>query len=410
MNNTNIIKSYKRLVELYNILVKKNDDYDTDEIISELHFNQLMLEMNQAIDIIMSLQYLVSVEKPMDETRKEKISKILNRYYIDRQDDFIDKFGDVIMIIQGYINNFSKLPIIRVDFDYFFEIIKGFTFFFKKKFQMYVRPEAINLLKIFDSDKHFVDSLPVCSFSIYEKVFILKPRKAEIDSTIIKLFNSINKVNKRQLPTYNIIQHPDTNINYSLWDFIHTTEQENTAFNYLCNSNLSLKDLNQRKNNLIFLNTVAKRIGLTDLHRENVILNVNIFYPIDLESINYNSVTGLYGHNIGPIGRLNKPTGELINNFNYNINNIPYRIVPIETTKLLEYNNIDSGVRPTMNELLTIFQNNISQFNLRINKQKLENYINQCSDNQIIPYFYKHKNNIYIKGIYSNSNSTMITL
>ena len=31
---------------------------------------------------------------------------------------------------------------------------------------------------------------------------------------------------------------------------------------------------------------------------------------------------------------------------------------------------------------------------------KLENYINQCSDNQIIPYFYKYKNNIYIKGIY----------
>ncbi len=445
MNSSNIIKQYNDLGVLHNEISEKSNNYEDDtvskkQLISD--YDQLRIDITQALDIIINLEPLRLAEnhkdkakkdkiKPMDQDRKDTILNRLEQRYktliksIDSDSDsdsdsedseifqsYIDLLNKVADIIMQFKQEFSKLQIISFkDYDlaYLESLIMGFSQTFMTQYQIRVKPEDINFLKIFDSDRHFVDSFPVFSFSINETKFILKPRRAKIDCAIMKLFKKINKVNKRQLATFHITPHPDSSIIASLWEFINTTGIEQTAYNFLCNANLSLADLNERKNNLIFLNTVAHRIGLTDLHRENVLLDGNLFYPIDLESINDESVTGLYDHKLGPIGRLNRKTIGLINKFNDGVDNIPYRFVGIPTAALLNYNNVGSDQSPSMTELLEMFQENIAPFNLKLDSDKLVEYINKCRDHQIVPYFYKWKNNIYIKDIHINGPDTKIT-
>jgi hypothetical protein len=234
----------------------------------------------------------------------------------------------------------------------------------------------------------------------------MKPRSAILDAEILELFNKINKVNTSSngllLPYYKI---RSCNNKYSIWDFIDgdlvstITEHQDpssTASSTEWKGFTPTKKKNiKRMENIEYLNTVSRMIGLTDLHTDNVILNENMYYPIDLEVVDKKSVTGLYGFTKdGNINKslLNREALDLIENFNENINDLPNRFLPLSTVKLTRYINND-GV--FIDELIEIFTKNKRVNNIKL--RRLRNYLIDCKKKRIIPYFiiYNNKEDIF---------------
>ena len=345
-----------------------------------------------------TLSYETFINKDLDDMY-DYLDKNWNKYYINEK---ILTGEKSISINNRKIDNSAVLyylnKVIVEDFTPIKDTILKYHDTIKKIFKTGdFTIDDIIFIKIFQADRHDSKNLPVILIQINNKYIVFKPRNAAIDVRIMKLFYDINKVNKRQLGIYNII----TCDRYSLWDYIDSPEKQSyqNPSDYANQKGIFDITKKQRTENLKFLNTISKRIGLTDLHYENVIYKYNMFYPIDLESINYGDVTGLYGNELGEIGRLNKATWKLINKFITDIFYIPYRYVPIGTAVLSNYieghnsiedligdNTPESRLNPKFKRLYGVYN---------INYNKLLAYMEKCKKLEIIPYFYSLKYNLY---------------
>ena len=206
----------------------------------------------------------------------------------------------------------------------------------------------------YDSDSHGFKFKPFkFTNNNNQKSYVVKARSAELDKSIIELFKKINKINDAsnnlKLPYYNI---HSCNDEISIWDFIDGNLIMNlpnidvmnpaSSVNEIVQKGLRVTStpIKERIDNMTYLNTVCSKIGLSDLHSENVILQNNMYFPIDLETVNLNNVTGLYGfQHKGKIddSLLNAETQKLIDQFNKTVDRLPNRFLPIQTIDFFNF-------------------------------------------------------------------------
>ena len=132
------------------------------------------------------------------------------------------------------------------------------------------------------------------------KVFF-KPRSAKIDASIIALFETLNKLSEKSfnilLPVFKIIAYETENC--SLWEFIEGRHPEHTTNIEIEKMNIPEDKKQKMRDSLLRLESICKKLNVSDLHKENVLIVSDNRYnspivPIDLESIQPGSDTGLY--------------------------------------------------------------------------------------------------------------------
>jgi hypothetical protein len=300
---------------------------------------------------------------------------------------------------QIYSNTTKYLPVVK-------KILSTCKDELKKSFTISNFNESnILVLKSYDNDPHGLYIPPNLKIQIDGTVLVLKTRPAFLEIAIMKLFNDINSKNSStiKLPYYKII----TCGSFSLWEFIDgetiNGDYQNNAEGSL---NHDVKNKEKAKKNLVFLNTVARSIGLTDLHYENVILHDDMFYPIDLEIIHQGSVTGLYGHKEGEIMKLDSATQKMIDIFKTNVVHLPNRHIPISTADL--YNFIFSDEN-TVDNLIERFLKNTPNYQ-NINIPILKKYFLLCQQKKFIPYFLEWERKLYIKDLENNDLIIQISI
>ena len=271
-----------------------------------------------------------------------------------------------------------------------------------------------SVLKEFTADAHG-DTLPPILINIKDKEFVLKSRDSHIESRILKLFRDINDVIKKK-GLYNGASLPVFNIyicgKYSLADYIDgTMEQMGVGF-----SKGKISKLHKKKkiiiDNLALLEIVASKINLTDLHRENVIFKDIHFYPIDLEALSLNDTTstGLFIEDKTLLEseipeELDEEIERLIEGFIEDKKDLPHRILPIPTGTFQDFN---SGII-NIDEIEHYIERNIPELTddedkgyYGITKKELIDYINDCKDKNIIPYFILDGDTIRFKKGYQD--------
>jgi len=248
--------------------------------------------------------------------------------------------------------------------------------------------------KTYESDNHgFLFKPFKCRDG--DNTYVIKPKPSILDRQIMELFNDINKVNDKsnslELPYYKI----ESCGSISIWKFIEGKLV--IDYGYLdAFSTAEVTDwqgmkkvvtiYKNRVKNLEYLNTVCSLIGVTDIHGENVILQGDMYYPIDLEVVDKSNITGLYGfQKEGPINKslLNRDSLELIKEFNRKVTNLPNRFLPINTKDFLAFLGDDDDV--TADTLADIFLSNKKATN--VSRSDLLFYLKKCYRKRIIPYF-----------------------
>ena len=260
----------------------------------------------------------------------------------------------------------------------------------------------------YESDDHGFPFKPF-KFSQSGKSYIAKARSAILDKEILELFRGINLVNDKSggsiLPYLNI----SVCGNNSVWDFIEGDlifDKYGTLNSYSTAEEVSWEGFKkvvvkhpERIKNIEYLNTVCSLIGLTDLHTENVILQDNMYYLIDLEVLDHGKATGLYGMTSkGPINKslLNKAAMNLINDFNKRSKELMIRYLPIDTNLLTEYLLGKNGV--SIDTLIHVFFKD--KRSRKVDRSDLIFYLKKCYKKKIVPYF------VIEKGIISYYNFT----
>ena len=168
---------------------------------------------------------------------------------------------------------------------------------------------------------------------------VVKPRSASIDKAVIDLFTKLNQLpsNERgeeDLPTYQIENMEGSdNFEWSVWEFVEGQECDIDAENTLLNR---LKNNPQARRSLERLENICAYIGLSDLHRENVIQRGSFWYPIDLEVVDPGKKTGLYQHYPANLPKLSSKEIELMNEFIKFQQQVNVRYVPIPTVEFKE--------------------------------------------------------------------------
>lgn len=276
----------------------------------------------------------------------------------------------------------------------------------------------INIEKDFISDNHG-SNFNVYLLNINGKKIVFKPRDSLLDIAIIKLFKTINNtcILYSKLPEFIIINYKK----YSFWEYIESDEitdhncLSNNIHTKLINFNnkivkVPIYDSNVisiRDKNLKLLNTICYKIGITDLHEENIIIRDNMFYPIDLENITLGNYTGLFerGKKIGPVLDIPKNIENFIIEFNKNLYFFPVRLVPISTSIFECYiNDVMSSLenkKIDVDTLLKLFYNFTDKMGYKFFSSNiidgLREYFEKCKVLKIIPYFYIFRDKIYIK-------------
>jgi lantibiotic modifying enzyme len=139
-------------------------------------------------------------------------------------------------------------------------------------------------LEILGEETHNGGTTPVLICFIQSgyiiKKIVYKPRSAETECAIIELFKKLNKIpNFPQLPEYKILSLE----NCSFWEFIDEKTLTVDANIHLTTLGLAKDELKEAQDNLNYLDTICKRIGVTDLHMENIffVRNSLQMVPID---------------------------------------------------------------------------------------------------------------------------------
>ncbi len=192
-------------------------------------------------------------------------------------------------------------------------------------------PEGFNIenvtftIQLLGGDSHNKGKVPVLIL-FFEKgtplgKIVYKPRKAETDRAVIDLYAQMNQLGSPiNLPVYKIISVGEG----SFWEFVDGQLLEQDSAHKQANA--------ANVGNLLRLEQVTSAVGISDLHKENVILRGNEFVPIDLESYDPESETGLYGGSVRPAPQpFSEKEQLLINNFKKLQVERESRLVPVAT-------------------------------------------------------------------------------
>ena len=254
-----------------------------------------------------------------------------------------------------------------------------------------------NIIKIenisLDSDAHS-DNIQVFHFKLNNTDLIYKSRLSIIDKNVIKLFSSINHIIKQhglpgELKTYrilNLLRCP-----CSIWDYKGNT-LVNT--NHIITIDDIIADLDQP--NLILLIWLSNKIGLTDLHGSNVIIENGNIIPIDLEVVHeYNTKTGLLHSKETEIRFIqlgeniyggNVEIQHAINKFNEKIHTMFIRRTPISTGHWKDLLFISPP--KDLDEIADTFNENYyERYHRNIDTDDLIAYIAVCRDKGHVPFF-----------------------
>ncbi len=381
------------LLEIFEIYHNKlnifSDKYNMEEEIDVSDKNLLeLIEIFKFIDsniLNRELQYNNLSDFKM-ALENDSISEIITEYLYE-----LDIFYSEPLYQKLYLN--SKYDQLKVDImsNCHQQIVKNFGIenFTKNN---------IEIIKQFDSDNHGTE-YPVLLIKIRGEKIVFKPRPALIDIAVLNLFTEINNVNPYPyscfiLPEYKIVNCG----NVSFWEYI----EGGSVYNSGIISLLQTVDNLNKLRNLAMLNTVATRIGLTDLHTQNIIIRDDMYIPIDLEVIKQGSNSGLYMNDSNIVIRgvminLSSEIDILISEFNDNVNNIPRRIVPINTTVLKDF--IENNTI-TIDRLIYLFKQNIPNWDKQdVDESKLREYFIKCKQLGVIPYFIIQNEKILMKSI-----------
>lgn len=167
------------------------------------------------------------------------------------------------------------------------------------------------------------------------KVFF-KPRSAKIDATIIALFDALNKLTEKSLnillPVFKIIAYETDDC--SLWEFIDGRHPEHTTNIEIEKMDIPEDKKQKMRNSLLRLESICKKLNVSDLHKENVLVVSDNRYnspivPIDLESIQPGSDTGLYESHSPLYPELSFQEKACLSSFS--LSDSEFRVVPIAT-------------------------------------------------------------------------------
>lgn len=244
-------------------------------------------------------------------------------------------------------------------------------------------------------DFSFHDDVQFCVF--------LKPRSATIDSKVIDLFRRLNALPleersyPQRLPEYKILQIPAGGETWSVWEFIEGSSELGTSAEGIVTAIQGAERRDCVAKDLLRLEQVSRAIHLSDLHIENLIFiydnpGVSSVVPIDLESIQIGSATGLYDQDMEVAG-LSDAEMAIVMGFQLELRGVDYRLVPIPTGTFL------GGISSCDNiqEISQRTAEGIAKFGFRptVSKQALEKLILCDFLQNDIPYFTVREDVVY---------------
>lgn len=443
-------KNLKKMEDFFDLLEKISSTKEDIEDLEDLSSNNTK---ENKIDILKDKLKAMNEDKKMKKDKIKEIYDTILKYINDLNINLGElkfKKSDLKYIIY-YIN--SKKINDDLDKNYKIYLINNSDL--KKKLFKIVsncdlsvfniskfEEKDLIILQTFDTDDHDFD-FPVIHFKINNQELIFKPRPSLLEISIMELFESINKVSKNKLPYYKIIKCNK----YSIWEFVKGFTIDGSS--NLVNLEDYLKENSKNKKlieNSLFLETICKYIGLTDLHYENIKLDnkLEFVYPIDMEAIEINNsfngktvpyhiYTGLY--NEKKLLSLPFTIKKLILEFNNKLKKLPLRYLPISTVDLTNFQNnnitcleiynkiinyepniepdvlVNQNNKKTLNEEVitkmlpkskkTKFISNLNKiykYNF-IPKEKLISILNFIQKQKKIIYFIKMGNNLYISPV-----------
>jgi len=241
---------------------------------------------------------------------------------------------------------------------------------------------------------------------------VYKPRDASVDECIIKLFRRFNDlpVDKKSfdvgLPVYKTLSMKHGSSAVSLWEFIEGEHRLDCAASAVVSG---LKDTPRKKylsKQLLRLEQVCRALSISDLHNENIIFQdiegeTAQIVPIDLESIQPDSATGLYAE-LPDLQPFTKAESELLDASMKEIKDVPYRLVPVESSRFLAgLTRCDSFISVTRAVMQSLKDNG---FSLTVNKEHLESLILNDFLHNDVPYFSVFKSKVH----YGRPNESII--
>lgn len=219
------------------------------------------------------------------------------------------------------------------------------------------------------------------------KSLVYKARPGEADKLVTDLFRDLNAClrmrSDARLPAYKQALFHDKHL---LSEFIEgpAIDTKVQAFSGVANSIDKIAvpaDRKELQANIMLLEAVAKQIGLTDLHEENLILNTQAkqVVPIDLEAFTTGKPqdTGLYGDSkAAPDVQHLLPDGahDLIENFKIQLDGVERRVVPVATgalANMMQQQNAVALAAPAI-------QKSLEKNNFTVHTGLLEAYIRRC--------------------------------
>lgn len=252
-------------------------------------------------------------------------------------------------------------------------------------------------INTFEADLH--GNLPPMKIQIGDRAFVLKDRSGKADTLVTELFGKINSIlGNNDLPFYHQHSLGDKGLLSEFIEGIHPSSHASDE----------LKD----KKDFKFLEYIASQIGLTDLHRENVIIKDEKAFPVDLEAFEFGKATGLYGEtqiapkfdiddffNADDLQKEKKKAQivKLISEYKAEIESFPKRIVLVPTIDFYdiwrenqEEEDLKSNMCNKIKDSLTARSYSINEANLNIALTNIFEYKNY------IPMFIKQNNKIFM--------------
>ncbi len=150
--------------------------------------------------------------------------------------------------------------------------------------------------------------------------------------------------------------------------------------------------IKQGATSLMYLNTICRAIGVTDLHHENDLLITEgmRWVPIDMEVIKPGHATGLFGYHPERQMKLSEDERQLLLRFNLQQSTRLFRNVPIPTVVLIQ------ALTDRNIEMLTSsIKNELVDFNISMADHRLFELINEDMMNNDVPYFSQKERILY---------------
>lgn len=231
---------------------------------------------------------------------------------------------------------------------------------------------------------------------------VYKPRNAALDKAVIDTFFQINQLPAAQkssdipLPFYKIVNFD----NRSLWEFVDGTDiKKERSAGVFINSNLEGNRLEKAQKYLDRMDAILTKMGISDLHRENIKVkylqahdkDVELI-PIDLENWQKGQPSQLGGHPKKVI--LSSQEEQLINNFFEPIaRTVSCRYLPLSTHVMAGLIGDYRSCEKLTTMLLTQFERD--KFSIIMRPQDLQRLILISILNRDVPYFAELNNVLY---------------